>query len=83
MILALKTDTIAGYFRQSIDICGRLKPSQRLAVAFLIYVMKSLASDGFAFHCIRVASDVLLLIDYHDVALGGRQISGHIGEKNP
>ena len=61
MILALKTDTLTGYFRQSIDqsidMCGRLKPSQRLAIAFLLYVIKSLASDGFAFHCIR---DVLL-----------------------
>jgi hypothetical protein len=53
VILALKTDALTGCFRQSIDICGRLKQSQRLAFGFLIYVIKSLASDGFAFHCIR------------------------------
>ena len=52
MILGLKTDALTGCFRQSIA-CGRLKPSQRLAIAYLIYVIKSLASDGFAFHCIR------------------------------
>jgi hypothetical protein len=46
MILALKTDTLTGCFRQSIDIRRRLKPWQRLAIAFLIYVIKSPASDG-------------------------------------
>jgi hypothetical protein len=50
VILALKTDTLTDCLRESIDICGRLEPSQRLAVAFLIFVKKSLASGGFALH---------------------------------
>jgi hypothetical protein len=56
------------------------KAVARLAIAFLIYVMKSPASDGFAFHGIRVARNVLLYIDYHDVALGGRQVNGCKGQ---
>jgi len=61
VILALKTEALADCSRQSIDACGRLKPSQRLAIAFLIYVIKSLASGGFYFHFILVAGSVLLL----------------------
>jgi hypothetical protein len=60
-----------------------MRSTKAVAIVFLIYVTKSLASDGFAFHFIRVAGNVLLEIGYHDVALGGRQVSGHKGEKNP
>ena len=54
----------------------------RLAVTFLICVTKSPASDGFAFHCIRLAKNVLLYIDYRDVALGDCRVNGCKGEKN-
>ena len=81
MILALKAETLADGFRQSIDTCGQLKPSQRLTIAFLIYVIKSLASGGLL--SFRSSSgERATLIAYDDLAPGGRQISGHIGEKN-
>jgi len=37
-----------------------MQSTKAVAIVFLIYVTKSLASDGFAFHFIRVAANVLL-----------------------
>jgi len=54
-----------------------------VAIVFLIYVTKFLASDGLAFHFSRIDGERATLIGCDDVALDGRQISGHIGEKNP
>ena len=56
VIHARKTEALADCFRQSIDTC---RSTKAVAMVFLIYVTKSLASDGFAFHFIRVAGNVL------------------------
>jgi hypothetical protein len=56
--------------------------TKAVAIASLIYVTKSLASDGFAFHFIRVAGNRATLIGFDDVALSGRQVNGCKGEKN-
>jgi hypothetical protein len=58
VILARKTEALLDCFRQSMDTCGRL---ELVAIILPIYVTKSLASDGFAFHFIRVARNVIVL----------------------
>jgi hypothetical protein len=72
----------AGGLLPSID--RYMRSTKAAAIVFLLYVTKSLASDGWlhlSFH--SSSGERATLIDYDDVALGGRQISGDIGEKKP
>jgi hypothetical protein len=59
-----------------------MRSTKAVAVVFLLYVTDSWpAMVCLSFH--SSSGERATLIGYDDVALGGRQVSGPIGEKNP
>ncbi len=81
VILALKTDAVSGRLLPPID---RYMRSAKAVASGLPDIRHKISGERWLCLSLRSSSkERVTLTDYHDMALGGRQVSGRIGEKNP